>query len=268
VSKIKSGEIKGVAVVEAKAAGFKRLIFNVLQPPFDNKALRLAVAHAIDKKQYLEGAFWGFGIPVDQRYPAGNPWFVKMPQIKRDVAKVKTLLKEAGAPDNLEVELLGQQGDEAEQQILQQQLASAGIKVKIRLMEYASYVQKQHERDWQMIIFGGRMQPDPHLIYGVEYICSEVEQAKAKRATRNLAAYCNKQVDEWLNDASTETNSKKRTEIYAKAIRQITEDVSEVPLGFYPRFYAHSDKVKGFIVDDVGSINGTQYGLVKAWVDR
>jgi ABC-type transport system substrate-binding protein len=140
--------------------------------------------------------------------------------------------------------------------------------MKVRLMEYASYVQKQHERDWQMIIFGGRIQPDPHLIYGVEYVCSEVEQAKAKRATRNLAAYCNKQVDDLLNEASTITDMKKRYELYAKAVRQITEDVSEVPLGFYPRFYAHSNKVKGFIVDDVGSIHGTTYGLLKTWMER
>ena len=268
VSKIKSGEIKGIKAVEAKAAGFKRLIFNVLVPPFNNRSLRLAVANAIDKKQYLQGAFWGFGSPVDQRYPAGNPWFVKMPQIKRDVSKVKALLKEAGVGSDFEVELLGQQGDEAEQQVLQQQLASAGIKMKVRLMEYGSYVQKQHERDWQMIIFGGRMQPDPHLLYGVEYICSEVEQAKAKRATRNLAAYCNKEVDELLVEAGRVTDTKKRYEIYAKAIRQITEDVSEVPLGFYPRFYAHSDKVKGFVIDDVGSISGTKFGLIRTWMDK
>jgi ABC-type transport system substrate-binding protein len=268
VSKIKSGGLKGFAVAEARAAGFKRLIFNVLQPPFDNRTVRLAVAHAIDKKQYLQGAFWGFGSPVDQRYPAGNPWHIKMPEIKRDPAKVKSLLKEAGVGPDFEVELLGQQGDEAEQQILQQQLASAGIKMKIRMMEYGSYVQKQHERDWQMIIFGGRMQPDPHLIYGVEYICSEVEQAKAKRATRNLAAYCNPEVDAWLEDAGTMTDPKKRYELYAKAVRRIGEDVSEVPIGFYPRFYAHSDKVKGFVTDDTGSINGVDYGVLKTWLER
>jgi peptide/nickel transport system substrate-binding protein len=268
VSKIKSGGIKGFSVAEARAAGFKRLIFNVLQPPFDNRTLRLAVAHAIDKKQYLQGAFWGFGSPVDQRYPAGNPWHVKMPEIKRDVARVKALLKEAGVGSDFEVEMLGQQGDEAEQQILQQQLASAGIKMKIRIMEYGSYVQKQHERDWQMIIFGGRMQPDPHLVYGVEYVCAEVEQAKAKRATRNLAAYCNKEVDALLAEAGTINDTKKRYEMYAKAVRQIADDVSEVPLGFYPRFYAHSDKVKDFNTDDTGAINGIDYGVVRTWMDR
>jgi peptide/nickel transport system substrate-binding protein len=268
VSKIKSGELKGIATVEARAAGFKRLIFNVLEPPFDNRALRLAVAHAIDKKQYLQGSFWGFGTPTDQRYPPGHPWFTKMPEIKRDPARVKALLKEAGVGSDFELELLGQQGDEAEQQILQQQLASAGIKMKIKLMEYGSYVQKQNQREWQMIIFGGRMQEDPHLVYGVEYICPEMEQAKAKRSTRNLAGYCKTEVDDMLAEAGRVNDLKKRQELYTKAIRQINEDVPEVALGFYPRFYGHSDKVKGFLTDDTGSINGTQYGVVKTWVDR
>lgn len=267
-NKIQSGEIKGVKIVEARAAGFKRLIFNILAPPFDNRNLRMAVAHAIDKQQYLQGAFWGFGTPVDQRYPPGNPWFVEMPAAERDVSKVKTLLKEAGVGSNVEVELLGQQGDEAEQVILQQQLGSAGIKMKVNLMEYGGYREKQRQRDWQMIIFGGKMQPDPHLIYGVEYNCSESEQAKLKRSTRNLAGYCNKKVDELLERASKITDTKERYDLYAKAVRQITADVSEVPLGFYPRFYAHSDKVKGFVTDDTGRINATEFGVLKTWIDE
>ena len=119
-----------------------------------------------------------------------------------------------------------------------------------------------------MIIFGGRIQPDPHLIYGVEYTCAEAEQAKAKRSTRNLAGYCNKEVDKLISDAGAITDTKKRYELYGRAIRQINEDVIEVPLGFYPRFYALSGKVQGFVPDDTGAINGAQFGLVKTWMER
>jgi len=268
VPKIKAGEFPGIRVVEARTGGFKRLIFNMQQPPFDNRKLREAVALAIDKRQYLDGAFWGFGTPVDQRYPPGSPWFVSMPQRGRDLAKVKAALVEAGVGKDFEVELLGQQGDETEQQVLQQQLATAGIKMKIRLMEYGAYRKKQTDRDFQMIIFGGRIQPDPHLIYWAEYNCSEAEQAKAKRSTRNLAGYCNKEVDNLLADAGKITDQKRRYELYAKAIRRIYEEVPEVPLGFYPRFYAHGDKVKGFVTDDESSINSTRYGLLKTWLDK
>ncbi|HWO40899.1 MAG TPA: ABC transporter substrate-binding protein [Candidatus Eisenbacteria bacterium] len=266
--KIKKGQVSGIKIVEARAGGFKRLIFNVQKAPFNDRRIRLAVAYAIDKQQYLQGAFWGFGTPADQRYPPGHPWFVTMPQIKRDVAKVKALLAEAGVGSNFEVELLGQQGDEAEQQIIQQQLSSAGIKMKIKMMEYGGYREAQRQRDWQMIIFGGRIQPDPHLIYGVEYNCSEAEQAKLKRSTRNLAGYCNKEVDDLLDRAGKITDTKERYALYSKAIRQITEDVSEVPLAFYPRFYAHSDRVKGFVTDDTGNINAVRFGVVKTWIER
>jgi hypothetical protein len=61
---------------------------------------------------------------------------------------------------------------------------------------------------------------------------------------------------------------KQRYNLYAKAIRQITVDVSEVPLGFYPRFYAHSDKVRGFVIDDTGSINATRFGIVRTWIGQ
>jgi peptide/nickel transport system substrate-binding protein len=268
-SKIKSGEIRGIKAVEARAGGFKRLIFNVQEPPFNNMTLRKAVAHAIDKKQYLQGAFWGFGTPADQRYAPGHPWFFKnLPQFKHDAARVKTLLKEAGAGSSFEFELLGQQGDEAEQQIIQQQLANAGIKMKINLQEYGVYRDNQRKREWQAIIFGGRMQEDPHLTYGVEYICAEAEQAKQKRSTRNLAGYCSKEVDDLLAEANKTTDSKQRYNLYAKAVRQITVDVSEVPLGFYPRFYAHGDKVRGFVTDDTGTINATRFGIVRTWIGQ
>ncbi|MBI4528610.1 MAG: hypothetical protein HY695_32850 [Deltaproteobacteria bacterium] len=268
VSKIKKGELPGIRVAEASAAGFKRLIFNVQKPPFDNRKLREAVAFAIDKRQYLEAAFWGLGTPVDQRYPAGNPWFVKMPKMERDPAKAKAALAEAGAGKDFEVELLGQQGDEAEQQILQQQFASAGIKMKITLLEYGTYRKKQRDRDFQMIIFGGRLQPDPHLVYGAEYTCAEAEQAKARKGTRNLPGYCNEQVDKLLAEASKITDRKKRFELYAKAIRQIYEEVPEVPIAFYPRFYAHRDRVKGFVTSDTGDINSTKIGVLRTWIEK
>ena len=37
------------------------MIFNVTDPPFKNKKLRLAVAHAINRKELLDGAYFGLG---------------------------------------------------------------------------------------------------------------------------------------------------------------------------------------------------------------
>ena len=53
------------------------IMFNAADPPFNSKRLRQAVAYAINKKEILHAAFFGFGAPVDQRYPDGHQWHVK-----------------------------------------------------------------------------------------------------------------------------------------------------------------------------------------------
>ena len=48
VKKIIAGEMPGIQIAEAKYAGFRRLVFNVTQPPFNNIKIRHAALHALD----------------------------------------------------------------------------------------------------------------------------------------------------------------------------------------------------------------------------
>src|SRR5207237_586911 len=57
VQQIKDGKLPGIGLTEAKTAGYRRLVFNVADPPFDNPKLRQAVASAIDMKEVLQAAF-------------------------------------------------------------------------------------------------------------------------------------------------------------------------------------------------------------------
>jgi ABC-type transport system substrate-binding protein len=69
VREIKDGKLPGIGYAEASTAGFREIVFNVAAPPFDSKKLRQAVAHALDKREILHAAFFGFGEPGDQFYP-------------------------------------------------------------------------------------------------------------------------------------------------------------------------------------------------------
>lgn len=57
VRKVETGTVHGVIATPAPFGGFRRIIFNVVEPPFNNPKLRQAVAHAIDRKQFVQGAF-------------------------------------------------------------------------------------------------------------------------------------------------------------------------------------------------------------------
>ena len=70
VKRVLDGKVKGIKAVPASHASFRRVTFNVASPPFDNKKLREAAAHAIMKLHplaELEGI--EFTVPVGPPLP-------------------------------------------------------------------------------------------------------------------------------------------------------------------------------------------------------
>jgi ABC-type transport system substrate-binding protein len=267
VRKIESGDHPNLKATAAPYAGFRRLIFNVAEPPFDNVKLRQAVAFAIDRKEYLQAAFWGYGTPTQQRFPGDSPWHTKLSERERDAAKVKSLLKEAGAGADFEVELLGRRGTESEYQIIQRQLETAGIKVKVLLLEGASFRERQRRGNYQLGLFGGDYPEDPADTYPPEYACDE-EATKAKKRTRNWPGYCNREVDRLLAQAAAAPDVKKRQEIYGKVTRILFDEAPDISLAYVPRFFIYHDKVKGFTTDADGRFSAGTFGVTKTWIDR
>jgi ABC-type transport system substrate-binding protein len=259
------GEYPDLRALPAKYAGFRRLLFNVVDPPFNNLKVRQAVRYALDKKQFIEGAFWGLGEPADQLVPKESPWFMKLPEVKRDVEKVKALLKEAGVAPNLEVELMGLQTEGEELQVIQSLLSSAGIKTKVTILERGARETREDRGDYMMIISGSDVPTELGMEYPGELSCNE-EGVKAKKRGENAAGYCNKEVDRLMAEAAKTIDPKKRYEVWAKVVRIIHEELPEIPLAFVPRYYTFHKKVRGFETDWDGRFNMTTAGFSRVWI--
>ena len=266
VRKVLNREMPGIHIAEAKYAGFRRLVFNVTQPPFNNSKVRQAALHAIDAREFLKGAYWGFGEPATVwGIPKTSSWFVKdLGEIKRDPAKVKTLLKEAGASLDLEVVIVARTGEEEENQILQQQLVSAGIKTKVDYLEHARYVNIRRDGQFQMVLSGAEPVVDPGDSYPFRFGCDEPK--KSPKRILNYSGYCNEEFDKLVREAGQTTEFKKRYELYSKAIRMVHQDLPEAPLVFTPRFFTFNQNVRGFepgVSDNWITSTG---GLLKTWM--
>jgi peptide/nickel transport system substrate-binding protein len=267
VGKILKGEFRELRATEAKYAGFRRVLFNVADPPFNNLKLRQAVHYAIDKRKYIEGAFWGLGEPTDQRVPKESPWHVKLPEVKRDPAKVAALLKEAGAGPNFEVELMGLQAEDEELQVIHQQLTTAGIKARVVIVERGARESRESRGEFMMLLSGSEVPAEPGEEYPGELGCKE-EDVKAKRRVENSAGYCNKEVDRLLAEALRTADAKKRYEIYVKVMRILHEGIPEIPLVFVPRYFTYHRKIRGFETDADGRFNTTTTGFSRVWIAR
>jgi peptide/nickel transport system substrate-binding protein len=266
VRKVSSGEFSGIRIAEAKYAGFRRLVFNVTEPPFNNVKFRRAVLNALDARQFLKGAHWGFGEPATVwGIPKTSPWFVPdLPEIKRDPAKVKELLKEAAMGADLEVVIVARIGEEEENQIIQQQLTTAGIKTRIDFMEAAKYVNVRRNGQFMMVLSGAEPVFDPGEAYPFRFGCDEPRKSKTR--ILNYSGYCNEEFDRLVDEAGKINDFKKRYELYAKAIRIVHQDVPETPFVFTPRFFTFNQKVRGFEADVSDRWNSTTGGLFKTWI--
>jgi peptide/nickel transport system substrate-binding protein len=265
VRNVLKGEYPDLRITEAKYAGFRRLLFNVADSPFKNLKLRQAVLYALDKRNYIEGAFWGFGEPTDQRFPKESPWFLKLAEIKRDPEKAKALLKEAGVGPDFEVEIMGLKTEEEELQVIHRQLNTAGIKTKVLVLERGARESKETRGDFMMHLSGSEVPNDPAEEYPLELGCNE-EEVKAKKRIENSSGYCNKEMDRLMDEAGKTTDERKRKELYTRVIRIVHEEIPEIPLAFVPRFFTYHKKVRGFETDYDGRFNAGSFGLLHVWI--
>jgi len=266
VRPIETGKIKGLRLIESETATFRRLIFNVAAPPFENKMLRQAVAHAIVKKELLHGAFFGMGEPVDQKYPKGHKWYIKgLPQASYDLDKAKKLVRQSGynrEPIKMLIERSEQR--QAEAVTFQSQIKKIGLNLEFHLMDRGSFNSLRRKGDFALVFAGGSHQQDPSSNYTRFFLC----EGDLKKRKSNSSGYCNKSVDRLLKKMQTQPDPKKRAELLRQVLTKIAEDVPEIPIGFVPRHFAMKEYVKGFSTDDNASFRWWGGGLNHTWLDK
>ncbi len=264
VDQIVKGKIRGIGFAKATLAGARNLEFNVFDPPFNNKKLRLAVAHAINKKEILQAAYFGLAEISDQRFPQGHHWHFDLATPQLDLDKAKALLKEAGYKGET-IELMGNRGEAAETEgaTIQAQLKRAGIKVELKILERASALEARREGKYMFKLAGGSDYPDPLPAYQ-EYMC-EPDQRKRRL---NESGYCDKAYDALLKKAEAELNQEKRRALFKQAVGMLAADIPIFPIGFTPRFFTFRDHVKGFVTNTSGDFQPWGGGLSHAWVNK
>ncbi len=264
VKMVVKGKIKGVGFGKAPYAGFRRLSFNLAAPPFNNKKLRQAVAHALNKEEILRAAYFGFGEPTDQKYPKGHTWYIAVPAPSFDLEKAKALLKEADYQGQT-IEILLRQGEDqmTEGTVIQAQLKKIGVKVKLDVNDYSAYNARQRRGDFDFVIRGGSFDPDPTLVYGPDLMCVDL-----KRRISNYSGYCNKETEDLLKKAETELDPNTRRAQFKQVLTNIGEELPFLPIGYVPRFFTMRDYVKGFSTDARGTFRSWGRGLNYTWLEN
>ena len=134
----------------------------------------------------------------------GNQWVIPtiafyqkaFPVPKRDIAKAKALLKEAGVNPPVGVDFMVPKGAETEAvaQVIQSMAAEAGFDMKIRVTEFATSLKQAEAGEFQayLLAWSGRIDPDGNF-----YIFQKTD------APQNNSAYSNPEADKALEDGAS-----------------------------------------------------------------
>ena len=215
------------------AFSYNYMGYNLNNPLFANKKVRQAIAHAIDKKGIIHGVLMGLGQPTIGPYKPGTWAYntsIKDYDYNPDLARA--LLAEAGFKDTnadgiLEKDgqpfsftLMTNQGNEQRIKIatiIQNQLEEVGIEVRIRTVEWASFIEKFiNPRKFDAIIMGWTITQDPDNF-------DVWHSSKTENPGLNFINFKNTEVDKLLDKGRHSLNQDERKKIYWR-IQEIIHD--------------------------------------------
>jgi len=213
--------------------------FNLKHPWFQDKRVRQAIAYAVDKNEIIDVVLFGLGRPATGPYVPGT-WYYN-PDVKRydyNVEKARELLKEAGWEDTdgdgivdrdkkpFEFTILTNMGNSLRENtatIIQWRLRKIGIRVRIRLLEWSTFINEFiDKRSFEAVILGWSLgfEPDQYDIW---------HSSKTKEKEFNFVSYHNPEVDDLLERGRRTFDIEKRKKAYFR-IQEILAD--ELPYIF------------------------------------
>jgi peptide/nickel transport system substrate-binding protein len=155
---------RNVAVLDVPSLADFAYQVNHTRPPFSTKALRQAVAYAIDLEQIVKGVWLNVGVPANGPIPPTSWAYDRsIPPIKRDLARAKAKLAEGGQPggfaftmttNNLPISI-------QEAEVIQAQLGEVGITMKIKLVDGATLISDGNAKNFELISYQWSGRPDP-----------------------------------------------------------------------------------------------------------
>jgi peptide/nickel transport system substrate-binding protein len=256
------------------ASSYAYLGWNMRDDRFKDVRIRKALSYAINREEIIKGVLLGLGRPATGPLKPGTYWY--NPKVKRypyDPKKAKDLLAECGWKDTdgdglldkdgkpFAFTIITNQGNQYRANtgvIVQRRLAQIGIKVDLRVIEWAAFLKDFINKGrFECCILAWTIPPDPDL-YDVWH------SSNAKPGGLNFTNYKNPELDKLLVEQRKTFDQAKRKTIIDRIQEIMAEDVPYTFLYVADALPIVNARIKGIEPAPAG----ITYNFIHWWVPK
>lgn len=235
--------------------GYWFLSYNLRSDLFNDKKVRQALTHAIDREKIVKSILHGAGHTTNgPGSPANWAYTTDVPKFEYNPEVAKEMLAKAGWVDTSEDGILDKNGkkfsfsisvsnsNEALKkiaQVMQQEFKQVGIEAKVHLLDHSAFLEqiRPPESNFDVYLGGWTIGSDPDPTYF--WHSSQIENGL------NYGAYSNPKVDKLLEKNINILDQDKRKKVIAKAFKQVAEDQPYMFLYYETGYQAITSRLHG-----------------------
>ncbi|GIW06957.1 MAG: ABC transporter substrate-binding protein [Dehalococcoidia bacterium] len=246
------------ADVEVRHTGVNYALFSQTEnrernTPLNDRRVRLALNYAVDREAIAKTIYRGYAMPVSQfSVPDSLSWDESIKVYPYDPATAKRLLAEAGYPNGFKlpngIEFTPQTTSPQVAAALQGYLRDIGVEAAVTSLELAVFLDKFYGR-------AGQAKAELFMVTSQAESAYGTNQRTTHDCQRPNPWWCNQRYQQLLEQAQTEPDRVRRSELMRQAIRIFADEVAHIDLIAVPQFVVQQPKVRGFVWEAANTHN-------------
>jgi peptide/nickel transport system substrate-binding protein len=230
---IEAQDNEDVALLLQPTNGWRILVLDTTEPPFDDPDFRRALAATIDREAISQFVFNGLEPPATGPIPASSPYYTEPTNLQGlDVA----LAQEISGDSTFALTTIARSPEDQLTQLIQAMASQGDIELSIEPVEVGEYLRRNTSGEYEATTMQWSGQPDPD---------GNITSFFITDGFWNWSGYSNPDLDVLLTQAQTETDVATRRDLYAQALQTINEDVPVIWLTNQVRLVATQPAVEG-----------------------
>src|SRR5471030_3037931 len=233
-------------VAKVVEIGYQGITFNIgkseqsqKNPAGKDPRVREAFELSLDSDAIVQVAMSGEAVPGNQWVAPTNSWYAKnVPIPKRDLARAKALLKEAGVP-NASFTLMTPTGSDAQRiaQVVQAMAREAGFDIKIQSTEFSTTLDLADKGQYEAFVLAWSGRPDPDGNLFSHLACKQ---------PLDYSGNCRADMDELINKSRSTLDPPTRLKLFEQIAAMEAKDRPIVYLYHRHWLWGYTNKLTGF----------------------